>query len=58
MKTKTPVSTKKQTVTLKDLKATKNPKGGTVQPIASVPIGLEGDPGALALKPGLKQGRK
>ena len=28
MKTKTPVSTKKQTVALKDLKTKKNPKGG------------------------------
>ena len=30
MKTKTPVSTKKQPVTLKDLKTRKNPKGGVV----------------------------
>ena len=28
MKTKQPISTKKQTVTLKDLKTRKNPKGG------------------------------
>jgi hypothetical protein len=29
MKTKAPVSTKKQSVTVKDLKTRKNPKGGT-----------------------------
>jgi hypothetical protein len=28
MKAKTPVSNKKQTIVVKDLKATKNPKGG------------------------------
>ena len=29
MKTKAPVSTKKQSVTVRDLKTRKNPKGGT-----------------------------
>ena len=52
MKTKQAVSIKKQTVAVKDLKTRKNPRGGRGgNPIASVPIGLEEDPGRKAVKP-------
>ena len=41
MKIKAPASTKKQNVTLRDLKTAKNPKGGAIPPsgTTSIPYG-------------------
>jgi hypothetical protein len=38
MKTKTAVSTKKQSVALKDLKTRKNPKGGASDPVPGIDV--------------------
>ena len=51
MKTKPPVSTKKPTVALKDLKSKKNPKGGgTVS--GTVTVNEHGTLGVATLTPG------
>ena len=51
MKTKTPVSTKKHSVTLKDLKTRKNPKGGA--PCSPSPLDKTGKGGAINPIPGV-----
>ena len=56
MKTKQSVSTKKQPVTLKDLKTNKNPKGGTSDPIPGVDIIVKKNPGGLAVRAGAATG--
>ena len=45
MKTKTPVSTKKQSVALKDLKTRKNPKGGVT---VTITVTSSNDPPSVA----------
>lgn len=50
MKTKTPVSTKKQNVTLKDLTTSKDPKGGFLPLDPQAPA-----QGKIMKKPRLKQ---
>ena len=54
MKTKTPASSKKQPVTLKDLTTKKNPKGG--EEIPGVDIIVKKKPGGLALRGGTAAG--
>ena len=51
MKTKTPVSTKKHSVTLKDLTTKKNPKGGA--PCSPSPLDKTGKGGAINPIPGV-----
>ena len=38
MKTKAPVLTKQQTITVKDLKTKKNPKGGAINPVPGLDV--------------------
>jgi hypothetical protein len=56
MKSKQSVSTKKQPVTLKDLKTRKNPKGGAINQIPGVDIIVKKDPGGLAVRAGTAAG--
>jgi hypothetical protein len=56
MKTKPAASSKKQSIIVKDLKTTKNPKGG-VEPIPGVDVIVRKNPGGISMSMKATAGR-